>query len=120
MESLGRLVMSLLAETKTSFDEDFPSTQRNFEITAAEGREQAATTGSHELETTGRAGEFAAARFGDEERRKILRRMNVGLRQLIRALSEDESWQAVQAKRRWEKQDMINNNPGFDPIFMKV
>jgi len=42
-----------------------------------------------------------------KDRQKVSRSLYTGLRQLARAI-------------RWEKQDIINNNPGFDPIFMKV
>jgi len=56
----------------------------------------------------------------DKRKQQLSRSLHSGLRQLIRTISEDETWQQAQAKRRWEKHDMINNNPGFDPIFMKV
>lgn len=51
---------------------------------------------------------------------EMKRSVNLGIKTLMRSLREDNSWQAVQAKRRFEKEDMLNNNPSFDPIFMKV
>ena len=33
---------------------------------------------------------------------------------------DDPNWQTKQARRKFEKEDLINKNPSFDPIFMKV
>jgi hypothetical protein len=38
----------------------------------------------------------------------------------VRVLTTPDSWQTVQAKRRREKEDIMNKHPGFDPCFMKV
>ena len=37
-----------------------------------------------------------------------------------RELREDDNWKTVAAKRRREKDDIYQQHPNLDPIFMKV
>jgi len=50
----------------------------------------------------------------------VARSINDGVYKILQFLREDPSWQSRQARRKFEKEDIINKNPGFDPIFMKV
>jgi len=95
MENFGKLVIGLVTEAKFSVESGLMKAGILPEEEQADSRKA-------------------------KDRQKVSRSLYTGLRQLARAISEDESWQEAQAKRRWEKQDIINNNPGFDPIFMKV
>ena len=42
------------------------------------------------------------------------------LKSLVRSLQAPDHWTVVQAKRRREKDDIMAQNPAFDPCFMKV
>jgi hypothetical protein len=42
------------------------------------------------------------------------------VRTLLRSLSQDETWMVTQARRKREKEDVFKQNPGMDPVFMKV
>lgn len=57
---------------------------------------------------------------GQLGQKEIKRSMNVGMYKILQFLRDDASWQTKQARRKFEKEDIINKNPGFDPIFMKV
>jgi len=45
---------------------------------------------------------------------------NLNMKTIHSLLSEDTNWMVVQAKRKREKDDIYAKNPSFDPIFMKV
>jgi len=54
------------------------------------------------------------------EQIEIKRELRATMSSLLKAAKDEDSWQTVQAKRKREKDDIYKNNPGFDPVFMKV
>jgi len=42
------------------------------------------------------------------------------LKSFVKSLQTQESWMIVQARRKREREDLMSQNPGFDPCFMKV
>jgi len=50
----------------------------------------------------------------------LARSIDIGMYQIIKFLRDDPNWQTKQARRKFEKEDILNKNPSFDPIFMKV
>jgi len=104
MESLGRILISLMVETKISLE--------------AGGGNNIVQMDREKSFNKKISEKISAREKKDNLERK--RTTNFGLRGIMRALSEDDSWQAKQAKRKREKEDHVNNNPSFDPIFMKI
>jgi len=111
MEALTRVLISLIAETKVSIE----TAMADRDMSGRDG-------GSSPGRQPAGAKQISAAAAGREKKESAERKRltSFTLRSLIRALSEDDSWQTKQAKRKWEKEDIVNNNPSFDPIFMKV
>jgi len=42
------------------------------------------------------------------------------LKSFVKSLQTQETWMIVQARRKREREDLMSQNPGFDPCFMKV
>jgi len=42
------------------------------------------------------------------------------LKSFVKSLQTQDTWMIVQARRKREKEDLMSQNPGFDPCFMKV
>jgi len=42
------------------------------------------------------------------------------VRTMLRSISQEDPWMVTQAKRKREKDDVFKQNPGMDPVFMKV
>jgi len=53
----------------------------------------------------------------DIDRKSVQKAVSSFLRSIS---AEDEGWVVKQAKRKRQKEDIYNNNPSFDPIFMKI
>jgi len=48
------------------------------------------------------------------------RSLSKELKSFVKSLQTQESWMIVQARRKREREDLMSQNPGFDPCFMKV
>jgi len=113
MESLGKILISLLAETKISLEAD-----RWYEAeTKADRWYETETKADLEGRRTSGKAVSVKERRDNADRKRL---NSFGVKNLMRMLSEDDTWQAKQAKRKREKEDIVNNNPSFDPIFMKI
>ena len=49
-----------------------------------------------------------------------IRSVQSAVRSLLKSMNQEETWMMTQARRKREKEDMLNKNPGMDPVFMKV
>jgi len=125
MESLGRILISLMVETKISLEAGSGGNnimQMDREKSFSTKISLEAGSGGNNIVQMDREKSFSKKISAREKKDNLERKRttNFGLRGIMRALSEDDSWQAKQAKRKREKEDNVNNNPSFDPIFMKI
>jgi hypothetical protein len=96
MASLGELVYNIISETNMYQDDSLPEKGLNGANRMVPG--QGSNPGQIDL----------------------ARSINFGIYKILKIVRDDPNWQTRQARRKFDKEDILYKNPGFDPIFMKI